>query len=472
VRLNWFAPLPPARSGVAEYTAGLLPALSRRTRLVLWTDQPTWDAGLERFAEVRRYEPTRVSWHELNRADMTVYNIGNHPTFHGNIWEVSRQHGGIVILHDVCLQHFLAEVYRVHRRDREGYLAEVERWHGSPGRRAAEACWAGWLTTHHLADRYPLAGPAVENALAVVVHAAESAGQVGKLSPRLVVYAPLPYPASSGPARSARALGPPFRLIALGHLGPNRRLDSLLEALAAFEGRAHFRLDVYGEVAEAERLRQRIARLELDGLVRLQGFAPADRFDAALAAGHLAANLRYPTMGEASFTQLRIWDHALPAMVSRAGWYAGLPPDAVAFVRPHAEVGDIRAHLGAFLADPGRFAAMGARGRQLLEREHAPEAYVETLLALAERAREHGASAVTWTRARTVAAELGQRSGPEGAAPPLPPEIGVLDFRQSRALWAIRDAVDRQSATLQARRAALLDGFAPAPDVTDSTPAE
>jgi glycosyltransferase involved in cell wall biosynthesis len=266
----------------------------------------------------------------------------------------------------------------------------------------------------------------------------------------------------------ARAPGPPFSLIAFGHLGPNRRLDSLLEALAAFEGRAQFRLGVYGEVAEADRLRQRVTLLGLDGLVKLHGFVPADRLDAALAAGHLAVNLRYPTMGEASLTQLRIWDHALPALVSRVGWYAGLPPEAVAFVRPHAEVDDIRAHLGAFLADPGRFAAMGARGRQLLEREHTPEAYVDTLLALVERAREHGASEAMWQRARAVAAELGSRAD----APRLPPEIGVLDFPQARTLWAVRDAIARQSARLQARRAALLDGFAPAPDVTDTTPAE
>ena len=35
----------------------------------------------------------------------------------------------------------------------------------------------------------------------------------------------------------------------------------------------------------------------------------------------LLINLRYPTMGEASLSQLRIWRHALPSMVTQVGWH-------------------------------------------------------------------------------------------------------------------------------------------------------
>jgi len=30
MKLNWFSPLPPARTGIADYTFGILPELSRR----------------------------------------------------------------------------------------------------------------------------------------------------------------------------------------------------------------------------------------------------------------------------------------------------------------------------------------------------------------------------------------------------------------------------------------------------------
>lgn len=53
-----------------------------------------------------------------------------------------------------------------------------------------------------------------------------------------------------------------------------------------------------------------------------------------LAHSDMALNIRYPSMEEASFSQLRIWEHALPAIVTRVGWYATLPEDVVFFVRP------------------------------------------------------------------------------------------------------------------------------------------
>ena len=85
-------------------------------------------------------------------------------------------------------------------------------------------------------------------------------------------------------------------------------------------------------------MRQRIATLELKDTVKVHGYAPAADLDGALSTAGLAINLRYPTMGEASASQLRIWEHALPSLVTRVGWYASLPEDAVAHVRPENEV--------------------------------------------------------------------------------------------------------------------------------------
>ena len=40
MRLNWFSPLPPARTEIANYTVRLLPALCASCDVTLWTDQP------------------------------------------------------------------------------------------------------------------------------------------------------------------------------------------------------------------------------------------------------------------------------------------------------------------------------------------------------------------------------------------------------------------------------------------------
>ena len=173
-------------------------------------------------------------------------------------------------------------------------------------------------------------------------------------------------------ARSA-APGPPYRLVVFGYLGRNRRLEALLEALAAMGEREQFRLDICGELWDEGQVRTQIEQLGLNSLVNLYGFLPDGQVEQKLSTAHLAINLRYPSMGEASLSQLQFWDYGLPTLVTRTGWYTSLPEDAVAFVRPEHEVADIQAHLRAFLADPGAFRAMGERGRQSLKEPRSGE---------------------------------------------------------------------------------------------------
>jgi glycosyltransferase involved in cell wall biosynthesis len=326
---------------------------------------------------------------------------------------MSRRHPGIVVLHDERLHHFFDGLYRVQWRDSESYLALMERYYGAEGRQAGEECFQSEARNiDEMAERYPLTGLALENALGVITHTRETFGKLTPANRWPVAYLPLPFSAgteSEKEATAARAArrgsdGPPFRLIVFGYLGRNRRLEQILEALAGLAGKEQFRLDIYGQVLIGERhLRARIRALDLKHLVKLHGYVAEDELDEALRQAHLAFNLRYPTMGEASGSQLRIWKHALASMVSSVGWYAGLPAETVAFVRPESEVSDIQQHLRALLADPARFAAMGARGRLLLEQEHAPEAYAQGLFDFVSRAQAF--------RTRALAQGLAERAG-------------------------------------------------------------
>src|SRR5919202_1759769 len=153
--LNWFSPLPPAKTDIAHYTARLLPALRKRAEIILWADQAEWDAGLESYAEVRRYQPEHMPWVELNHGDMSIYHIGNNRLFHGAVWQVNRRHPGVVVLHDLCLHNFFAGLYRDQWRDHDGYVRQMERHYCHVGRQDAEAFWGGQLTIEHMMERYP-----------------------------------------------------------------------------------------------------------------------------------------------------------------------------------------------------------------------------------------------------------------------------------------------------------------------------
>jgi ubiquinone/menaquinone biosynthesis C-methylase UbiE/glycosyltransferase involved in cell wall biosynthesis len=401
------------KSGIADYTQRLLPALCQVAEIVLWTAQDVWDPGLETYAAVRRYRLKEMPWADVNRGSMSVYHLGNNHRFHSDIWQVSRQHAGVVILHDTALQQFFAGLFREQCRDRAGYLALMERYYGAVGRQDAEDFWVGRLTIEYLAQQYRLTPFALENALGGLVHTRLGLEELTCQSPCPLTYAPLPYPASPRPLERGgdsdrRAGGPPYRLIVFGHISENRRLGSLLQALADFPGRHLLRLDVYGELWDSDRVNRQIASLGLQQLVTLHQFVPAEELEAALNRAHLAINLRFPTMGEASVSQLQIWDHALPSLVTRVGWYASLPEDAVAHVRPDHEIADIQAHLRVFLDDPRRFAEMGARSRRILESTHTPAAYVQAIVALVEEAQAFRAGAVAYHMARRIGEEMRQ----------------------------------------------------------------
>jgi glycosyltransferase involved in cell wall biosynthesis len=380
MKLNWFCPLPPAKSGIAvDFFRTILPALSSRADVTLWTDQNTWTNTLENYARVRTFRLENIPWVELNRADITFFNLGNNHLFHGTIWEVSRRLSGITILHDFRLDEFF------------------ENW--CPDRLPAPRLKYKPRSEQSMVNLEF----ALENSLGVVVHTQEAYDQLNVLNRWIVAYVPLAFslPTSARGAHK-RIDMPPYCLIVFGFIHKNRRLPALLEALGTFAQKDKFQLKIYGDLWDPGLVKRTIAEYGLEKQVSIKGFVSELALDQALASADLAVNLRYPST-EASGSQLRIWSHELPSIVTRAGWFASLPESVVAHVSPEREVADIQKHLQSFLNDRAQFARMGAEGKRRLYPTHAPETYVESLLKLAEQTIEF--------RPRAVAHRLAQRSG-------------------------------------------------------------
>ena len=112
VKVAIFSPMPPERSGIADYSALLLPALRARCEVVV----------VKRGAK----RPPRGT-------DLCVYHIGNNPDAHGWIVEALRRTPGVVVLHDFVLHHLVAGL-TIGRRDGHGYLDAMEREGGVVGR--------------------------------------------------------------------------------------------------------------------------------------------------------------------------------------------------------------------------------------------------------------------------------------------------------------------------------------------------
>jgi len=102
-----------------------------------------------------------VSWAEVHGGDLSIFPLADDPEY-GGIWEVSRRHAGLVVLHDVALPRLFTGHFRRQPDGAAAYRAEMERCYGDTGRWLAPRLWDGRVPIDFLADRCPHTALAVE----------------------------------------------------------------------------------------------------------------------------------------------------------------------------------------------------------------------------------------------------------------------------------------------------------------------
>ena len=99
-KLAYVSPLPPAMSGIAEYSAQLVPELAQHYEITLIANQEHIDLpDLDPSIEVQG-----VDWFRRNSGafDHVLYHLGNSP-MHGYMFDLLRSIPGVVALHDFFL---------------------------------------------------------------------------------------------------------------------------------------------------------------------------------------------------------------------------------------------------------------------------------------------------------------------------------------------------------------------------------
>ncbi len=410
MKVNLFSPLPPARTDIAQCVARMLPALSAALDLTLWTDSDDVDARTRRMAKVRRYDADNMDWRALSYADLNIYSIGNDARFHAPIMEIARRVPGLVILHDVCV-HELA-YYTIERRPagRERYLALLER-EGAEAVELGKTWLEGRANLRDLAQKYPLTWWPLEGALGVVSH---NASALLEAVPNLripLLDTPLPWlPNAELPAPRGRTLssGAPLELLVCGHLNsPSRRLSQILDAIAAYPRPERLLLHVAGSVRDEKALRRKIHTLCLGRNVRLHGYLSEEALGRLMDRVHMALNLRWPSVGEASGAQLRFWNHSLPSIATRTGWYERQPEGSLLLLDPERELKELHRHWDAALNNYDELVEYGLRGRMLLEERHCAEAFAAALLDFAPIVKRYQGSMCAPSLARRTGQALG-----------------------------------------------------------------
>jgi SAM-dependent methyltransferase/glycosyltransferase involved in cell wall biosynthesis len=373
MKLAYFSPLGPQRSGISDYSEELLPHLAGEADITLFVDgfQPLSRELTSRF-EVRDYRRQRSSLRSLEQFDAVVYHMGNDHRYHTGILKASQQRSGIVIFHDFALQEFFLGLAR-ERGDLRLYLDEVEFCHGSDAREAAAESLARGALPSMLARpiEFPLNSRIANSAEGIIVHSEWSRARFAGIAPTVPIARiamPVKFSGGSRPQANSAA---EVRIASFGLITPGKGIEQCLRALAALKQTHRFRYSLVGETNPYFDVREMVRRYRMEDCVEITGHVTLAEFKRRIDETDIALNIRERTVGETSASLCRLMAAGVCSVVAEAGWYAELPSDAVVKI-PLDQRSDklLVAYLERLIEDPTLRTRIGENARRHALDEH------------------------------------------------------------------------------------------------------
>ena len=378
--------MPPARSGIADYSAALVDAFKHIADVTVFTDEP------------KAFNATRYN--------ACLYQVGNN-AHHAFVYRQALKTPGVVVMHESNLHHLIAEM-TIKQNNWEGYLREVE-YAGGP----EAVAYARRVRALEVGPDYegvPMLRRVLEGSRGAIAHSHCVEQELRKATFTGPI-AVIPHGAwiPEGDRMGFRQkLGVDATTPLIGIFGFLKPYKRIAESLRAFRRLLKVypeaKMILVGEPHPELPLAAQIQSLGIGSNVRILGFTPIEDFVGYISACDIILNLRFPTVGESSGTLLRSLGLGKAVVVSNVGSFAEYP-DEICLKVPvdHSEEDVLFEYLNLLVSRPDARRALGARARDWVAREcnwdSVAQRYVSFLQAVVE-GRE-------WTEERRVAAVAG-----------------------------------------------------------------
>ena len=392
-KLAYVSPLPPERTGIADYSEELLSQLARYYDIdVIVAQETITSMWVKENCAVRTALWFSSHGHLYDRV---LYHFGNSP-YHQYMFDLLRRIPGVVVLHDFFLGHIVTHIDGLGCQEYPNFLAKtLYQSHGYP----AIVERLNTNNTWDLAWRYPCNKMVLDGAQAIIVHSVNSKRLAhhwygNSIGNKWSVIPLLRVPAQKIDrlrARNELSLNPDaFIVSSFGLLGPSKQNQQLLDAwLASPLSKDERCLLVFvGENDGGNYGKELTATIHNNGLtqrIRITGWTTTLQFRHFLAATDVAVQLRTLSRGETSAAVLDCMNNGLATIVNANGSMANLPEDAVYMLPDEFKIADLSTALETLWKNEIYRNRLGQRAREIINVHHKPRSCADQYFQVIEK---------------------------------------------------------------------------------------
>lgn len=340
MRIAYFSPLNPMKSGISDYSEELLPYLAKYLEIDLYIDDytPINNRIIEMFDVFNINEYSKVA--KERNYDVSLYHIGNNEQCHEKIYFYALENPGIVVMHDFAIHHMVAAMTFA-RGNHEQYVSEMTFCHGENGKKTAQEFILGKKQAPWEKNslQYPLNKRIIDSAKGLITHSYFTRNKIKRVNKEIPIKKIYHHTAeidanSQLASKKAREyLGIPqdeLMLASFGFANPAKRIDKIINAISRLHSEGYkFNYYIVGEVQGIDMSSLLKASSIPTDMVTITGHLPLDKFTLYMKAADICLNLRYPVQGETSGSLHRLFGMSKPILVSNVGSFKEYPNDTL-----------------------------------------------------------------------------------------------------------------------------------------------
>ena len=384
-RIAMLTPLPPAKSGIADYNAQFLPYLARHFEIDLYVDSDrVSDKTLNSAFRIFNIHDFRVN---ASAYDAILYEFGN-SEFHVHMLTLLAEFPGIVVLHDAFLSGMMAYL-EFNLGDKDRYAKEMLNAHGNLARRLMAPAQANADPIGASVVSLPCTKAVLNQAIGLISHSpfnleiARRFHPEGWAGPYRIIPQMVMTPESWTKDRLEKTrtdLG--FRsndiiIASFGHVAWTKLGDRLVEAFLNSElaRDENCQLVFVGDLAKDDfgyRLSKRVRKSGLEKRIKITGFLPDFDYERYLRIADIAIQLRTKSRGGTPKGVLDCLAYGVPVIVNNDASHKDYPDDVVFKLAPDPDVEEIARALMILRDDADQRARLAERGRRHVDECHNP----------------------------------------------------------------------------------------------------